>query len=148
MEMPGGDDYFMRKALQLAQEAADADEIPIGAVVVYKDRIIGKGFNQTEKLNDVTAHAEMLAITAAASFLNSKFLEECTLYVTVEPCLMCAGAIRWARLGKVVYGCSEPKSGFSRELKNLGHKQTEVLTGVLEEEARTLMQEFFRKRRS
>lgn len=148
METPGGDEYFMQKALQMAQEAADSDEIPIGAVVVHKGRIIGKGYNQTEKLNDVTAHAEMLAITAAASFLNNKFLEECTLYVTVEPCLMCAGAIRWARLGKVVYGCSEPKSGFSRELKNLGIKQTEVVNGVLEEEARTLMQDFFRSRRS
>jgi len=148
METPGGDEYFMQKALQMAQEAADTDEIPIGAVVVHKGRIIGKGYNQTEKLNDVTAHAEMLAITAAASFLNNKFLEECTLYVTVEPCLMCAGAIRWARLGKVVYGCSEPKSGFSRELKNLGIKQTEVVNGVLEEEARTLMQDFFRSRRS
>lgn len=148
METPGGDEYFMQKALQMAQEAADSDEIPIGAVVVHKGRIIGKGYNQTEKLNDVTAHAEMLAITAAASFLNNKFLEECTLYVTVEPCLMCAGAIRWARLGKVVYGCSEPKSGFSRELKNLGIKQTEVVNGILEEEARTLMQDFFRSRRS
>ena len=148
METPGGDEYFMQKALQMAQEAADSDEIPIGAVVVHKGRIIGKGYNQTEKLNDVTAHAEMLAITAAASFLNNKFLEECTLYVTVEPCLMCAGVIRWARLGKVVYGCSEPKSGFSRELKNLGIKQTEVVNGVLEEEARTLMQDFFRSRRS
>jgi tRNA(adenine34) deaminase len=148
MEMPGGDEYFMQKALQLAQEAAEAEEIPIGAVVVHKGRIIGKGYNQTEKLNDVTAHAEMLAITAAASFLNSKFLEECTLYVTVEPCLMCAGAIRWARLGKVVYGCSEPRTGFSRELNTLGHKQTEVVKGVLEEEARSLMQDFFRSRRS
>ena len=148
METPGGDEYFMQKALQMAQEAADTDEIPIGAVVVHKGRIIGKGYNQTEKLNDVTAHAEMLAITAAASFLNNKFLEECTLYVTVEPCLMCAGAIRWARLAKVVYGCSEPKSGFSRELKNLGIKQTEIVNGVLEEEARTLMQDFFRSRRS
>ena len=148
METPGGDEYFMQKAMQMAQEAADTDEIPIGAVVVHKGRIIGKGYNQTEKLNDVTAHAEMLAITAAASFLNNKFLEECTLYVTVEPCLMCAGAIRWARLGKVVYGCSEPKSGFSRELKNLGIKKTEVVNCVLEEEARTLMQDFFRSRRS
>ncbi len=147
MEAPGGDEYFMSKALQLAQEAAAADEIPIGAVVVYKGRIIGKGFNQTEQLNDVTAHAEMLAITAAASALNNKFLEECTLYVTVEPCLMCAGAIRWARLQKVVYGCKEPKTGYSNELntEKLGH--TEVCPGPLADEARILMQEFFRRRR-
>jgi tRNA(adenine34) deaminase len=148
METPGGDEYFMQKALQMAQEAADADEIPIGAVVVHKGRIIGKGYNQTEKLNDVTAHAEMLAITAAASFLNNKFLEECTLYVTVEPCLMCAGAIRWARLAKVVYGCKEPKTGFSKELNTelLGH--TKVCQGPFAEEARQLMQDFFRSRRS
>jgi tRNA(adenine34) deaminase len=105
------DEYFMGKAVQLAQQAFDEDEVPIGAVVVHNQRIIAKGYNQTEKLTDVTAHAEMLAITGAAQFLGSKFLDECTLYVTVEPCTMCFGAVQWARPARLVYGASEPKTG-------------------------------------
>lgn len=147
MELPGGDEYFMQKALQLADEAAAAGEVPIGAVVVHKGKIIGKGYNQTEKLNDVTAHAEMLAITAAASALNSKFLEECTLYVTIEPCLMCAGAIRWARPERVVYGAYEPKTGFSREISSLAGERIAVEGGVCAEAAKEKMQAFFRSKR-
>jgi len=147
MEVPGGDEYFMQKALQLADEAAAAGEIPIGAVVVHKVKIIAKGYNQTERLNDVTAHAEMLAITAAASALNSKFLEECTLYVTIEPCLMCAGAIRWARPDRVVFGASEPKTGFSREISSLAGERIAVEGGVCAGEAKEKMRTFFRSKR-
>jgi tRNA(adenine34) deaminase len=147
MELPGGDEYFMQKALQLADEAAAAGEVPIGAVVVHKGKIIGKGYNQTERLNDVTAHAEMLAITAAASALNSKFLEECTLYVTIEPCLMCAGAIRWARPERVVYGASEPKTGFTREISSLAGERIAVEGGICAEAAKEKMQAFFRSKR-
>jgi len=148
MEVPGGDEYFMQKALQLADEAAAAGEIPIGAVVVHKGKIIAKGYNQTEKLNDVTAHAEMLAITAAATYLNSKFLDECTLYVTIEPCLMCAGAIKWARFHKIVFGAEEPKTGFTRIDKQLLGKKTQVAGGVLAEDCASLMQTFFKQKRS
>ena len=141
------DDYFMKKALAEAQKAYDEDEIPIGAVVVYENRIIGKGYNQTERLNDVTAHAEMLAITAAASALNSKFLDECTLYVTIEPCLMCAGAIRWARFHRVVFGASEPKFGFSQMAPGAFGKKTELVTGVMAEQCQEIMTSFFRNKR-
>jgi tRNA(adenine34) deaminase len=147
MEIPAGDAYFMQKVLQLAAEAYDAGEIPIGAVVVHQGKIIGKGYNQTERLNDVTAHAEMLAITAAAAALNSKFLDDCTLYVSVEPCLMCAGAIQWARPARLVFGASEPKTGYSLTLNNLNKGRIEVVGGVLEAEARELMQRFFRSKR-
>lgn len=141
------DAYFMQKALAEAQKALEEDEIPIGAVVVYENTIIGKGYNQTEKLNDVTAHAEMLAITAAATYLNSKFLDECTLYVTIEPCLMCAGAIKWARFHKIVFGAEEPKTGFTRIDKQLLGKKTEVSGGVMAEECASLMQAFFKQKR-
>ena len=138
----------MQKALSEAQKAMDEDEIPIGAVVVYENRIIGKGYNQTEKLNDVTAHAEMLAITAAATYLNSKYLDECTLYVTIEPCLMCAGAIKWARFHKIVFGAEEPKTGFTRIDTKLLGKKTLVLGGVMAEESAALMQHFFKQKRN
>ncbi len=141
------DEFYMRKALAEALRAADEDEVPIGAVVVHQDRIIGKGYNQTEKLTDVTAHAEMLAITAASQWLNSKWLQECTLYVTIEPCVMCAGAIQWARIGKVVYGAPEPKFGFSHHTHKLYHGHTTIVTGVLENECAELMKDFFRKKR-
>lgn len=141
------DEYFMNKALDEARMAFEDEEIPIGAVVVYENRIIGKGHNQTEKLNDVTAHAEMLAITAAASSLNSKYLDECTLYVTIEPCLMCAGAIRWARFHRVVCGAPEPKFGFSQLAPGALGKKTELVSGIMADECRDLMTAFFRDKR-
>jgi len=140
------DEYYMGKALQLAQQAFEEDEVPIGAVVVHKQRIIAKGYNQTEKLTDVTAHAEMLAITGAAQYLGSKFLEECTLYVTVEPCVMCFGAIQWARPQRVVFGASEPKTGYhSKGL--IASPKMEVISGVLERECSDLMRSFFKSKR-
>jgi len=141
------DAYFMQKALELAQQAADEDEVPIGAVVVHERRIVGKGYNQTERLKDVTAHAEMLAITAAAQCLDTKFLDECTLYVTIEPCPMCAGAISWARLSKIVYGAGEPKFGYQCKTSAAIGPKTEVVGGVLEEECRGIMQAFFKAKR-
>jgi len=140
------DEYYMGKALQLAQQAFEEDEVPIGAVVVHKQRIIAKGYNQTEKLTDVTAHAEMLAITGAAQYLGSKFLEECTLYITVEPCVMCFGAINWARPQRVVFGASEPKTGYhSKGL--IASPKMEVISGVLERECSDLMRSFFKSKR-
>ena len=140
------DEYYMGKALQLAQQAFEEDEVPIGAVVVRKQRIIAKGYNQTEKLTDVTAHAEMLAITGAAQYLGSKFLEECTLYITVEPCVMCFGAIQWARPQRVVFGASEPKTGYhSKGL--IASPKMEVISGVLERECSDLMRSFFKSKR-
>lgn len=141
------DEYWMTKALQEARAAYEDGEIPIGAVVISENRIIGKGYNQTEKLNDVTAHAEMLAITAASSYLNSKFLEECTLYVTVEPCLMCIGAIRWARIPRIVFGAAEPKSGYSVYGSNLTSKKMDIAGGVLHEDCMSLMKSFFTDKR-
>ncbi len=142
-----GDEYFMQQALRQARMAFDDGEVPVGAVIVVEDRIIGKGYNQTEMLNDVTAHAEMIAITAAAGHMNSKFLDECTLYVTVEPCLMCAGALKWARFHRIVYGASEPKFGFSKDVPNLFGKKTELVGGVLADECGSLMTQFFKERR-
>jgi len=141
------DAYFMQKALELAEQAAEEDEVPIGALVVHERRIVGKGYNQTEKLKDVTAHAEMLAITAASQALDTKFLDECTLYVTIEPCPMCAGAIQWARFGKVVFGAGEPKFGYQAKSMALIGPKTEVVRGVLEEECRSVMQAFFKGKR-
>ncbi len=140
------DEYFMAKALELALQAFDDEEVPIGAIVVHENKIIGKGYNQTERLQDVTAHAEMLAVTAASNAVNGKYLDSCTLYVTIEPCLMCAGAIQWARLGRVVWGASEPKFGFSRlDPKLLG--KTETLGGVMGEQCSNVMKRFFKSRR-
>ncbi|MES2619159.1 MAG: nucleoside deaminase [Bacteroidota bacterium] len=141
------DEYFMRRALDQAQRAFDEEEIPIGAVVVCNGKIIGKGYNQTEKLTDVTAHAEMIAITAAATELGGKYLDECVLYVTIEPCVMCAGAIKHARFHKIVIGAREPKTGFSKYLSEEFNLKTELITGVLEDECRDMMQSFFRGRR-
>ena len=140
------DEYFMGKAVQLAQQAFDEDEVPIGAVVVHNQRIIAKGYNQTEKLTDVTAHAEMLAITGAAQFLGSKFLDECTLYVTVEPCTMCFGAVQWARPARLVYGASEPKTGYHGK-GLIAAPKMEVVSGVLEAECAALMKSFFASKR-
>ena len=137
----------MRLALKEAQKALEEDEIPVGALVVSNNRVIGKGYNQTEKLTDVTAHAEMLAITAAANFLNGKFLEDCTLYVTLEPCVMCAGAIFWARPARVVFGAPDEKRGFSQHGPLL-HPKTELVTGILKNECSVLLKEFFRAKRA
>ncbi len=139
-------EYFMGKALDLAIQASEEGEVPIGAVVVHNNKIIGKGYNQTERLKDVTAHAEMLAITAASDYLNSKYLDECTLYVTIEPCTMCAGAIQWARLGSLVWGANEPKFGFNKTSSGLLGK-TELKSGVLEEACAEIMRTFFKARR-
>ncbi len=141
------DEFYMRKALEQAQRAFDEEEVPIGAVVVCNNKIIGKGYNQTEKLVDVTAHAEMIAITAASAELGNKYLDECTLYITIEPCVMCAGAIKHARFHKIVIGAKEPKTGFSNFLDGDFNLKTELQTGVLEAECRNMMQSFFRNRR-
>lgn len=147
MEALDTDALFMHKALEQAQRAFDEDEVPIGAVVVCNNKIIGKGFNQTEKLKDITAHAEMLAITAASAHLNSKYLDECTLYVTIEPCVMCAGAIKHARFKSIVIGAMEPKTGFSNFVQSNFNAKTTLKQGVLEAECKTLMQTFFAAKR-
>ena len=140
------DDYFMRQALAEAEKALAAQEIPIGAVVVFGQQVIGRGHNQTEQLRDVTAHAEMLALTAAANHLGNKYLADCTLYVTVEPCVMCAGASYWAQLRAVVFGADEPKVGFRRHGALL-HPRTQLRSGVLAEPCAALMREFFKLKR-
>lgn len=141
------DEFFMRQALAEARRARAGGEIPIGAVVVLGGQVIGRGYNQTEQLRDVTAHAEMLALTAAANFLGNKYLSDCTLYVTVEPCVMCAGASAWAQLGAVVFGASEPKTGYRRHSLGLLHPRTKVRPGVCADECTALMQAFFRDKR-
>ena len=137
----------MKEALKEATFAAGEDEVPIGAVIVCRGRIIGKGRNMTERLNDPTAHAEMIAITAATEAMGGKYLNDCTLYVTVEPCPMCAGALAWSQIGRVVYGASDPKRGFSLFSPSLMHPKTEVVSGVLAEECGNLVSEFFRNKR-
>jgi len=141
------DEYFMRQALRLAEQAKQQGEIPVGAVVVCEDKIIGRGYNQTVALNDPTAHAEMLAITAATHAIGSRYLSECTLYVTLEPCVMCAGACYWAMLKKVVYGAGDEKNGFTKVRTSLFHPKTEVVSGLLEEEASKVLKDFFKKLR-
>ena len=138
---------YMKAALAEAQCAADEDEVPVGAVVVCQGRIIARAHNLTETLNDVTAHAEMQAVTAAADHLGGKYLDVCTLYVTVEPCTMCAGALGWAQLGRLVFGAYDPKRGYTVYAPNALHPKTEVTGGVMEEECAELMKEFFSKRR-
>ena len=141
------DEKFMREALREARLAADAGEIPIGAVVVWKGRIIGRGHNQTERLRDTTAHAEMLAITAATETMGGKYLTDCTLYVTVEPCPMCAGALAWSQMGRIVYGAPDQRRGYSLFTPSLLHPRTEVTGGILQEECVELMLAFFRSKR-
>jgi tRNA(adenine34) deaminase len=136
----------MKKALQEAQMAFDKDEIPVGAIVVINNRVIAKSHNLTELLNDVTAHAEMQAITASAHFLGGKYLTNCTLYVTLEPCQMCAGALYWSQISKIVYGASDEQRGFTKMGTQL-HPKTIVVSGVLENECSSLMKDFFRKKR-
>jgi tRNA(adenine34) deaminase len=140
-------EYFMYEALKQAILAFDADEIPIGAVVVSENRIIARGYNQTQLLNDVTAHAEMLSITASANFLGAKYLTNCRMYVTVEPCVMCAGALYWSQLDAIIIGTSDSKRGYSQFGNQLLHPKTSVTTGILEAECRRLMQEFFKSKR-
>lgn len=141
------DTDYMKQALIEAQKAYEQDEVPIGAVIVCKGRIIARAHNLTEMLNDVTAHAEMQAITAAANNIGGKYLNDCTLYVTVEPCPMCAGAIGWSQLGKLVYGAEDEKRGYRRYAPDVLHPKTEVVSGVCAEEATALMKEFFKNKR-
>lgn len=141
------DEHYMRLALQEAQKAYDAEEIPIGAIIVCKGRIVGRGYNLTEQLNDVTAHAEMQAFTAAAQTLGGKYLKDCTLYVTIEPCVMCAGASYWTQIGRLVYGATEPKRGFTSKNASLLHPKTELKSGVLAQECGSLMTRFFANKR-
>lgn len=141
------DERFMREALREAMYAAEEDEVPVGAVVVCRGRVIGKGHNMTERLKDPTAHAEMIAITAATEAMGGKYLNDCTLYVTIEPCPMCAGAIAWSQMGKLVYGALDPKRGYSLYSPSLMHSKTAVSAGVLAEECSGLMTDFFQKKR-
>lgn len=144
MTEPSHENY-MREALREAQKAFEAGEVPVGAVMVCKGKIIGRGHNQTEKLNDATAHAEMIAVTAATSWLGGKYLAGCTLYVTLEPCVMCAGALNWSQLPQLVYGASDAQRGFSRIPVNLLHPKTVIIPGIMAEECSSLVLEFFRR---
>lgn len=144
---PFDDTYFMKRALQEAEQAFDKNEVPIGAVIVMNDQIIARAHNLSETLNDVTAHAEMQAFTAAADFLGGKYLKECTLYVTLEPCQMCAGASYWTQIGKIVYGATEEKRGFIA-MKTTLHPKTKVVGGVLQKECGDLLKRFFIEKRN
>lgn len=141
------DNFYMKQALQEAKCAFEEDEIPVGAVIVCRDRIIARAHNLTERLSDVTAHAEMQAITAASEYLGGKYLTDCILYVTVEPCVMCAGALGWSQIGKIVYGADDEKRGFRRYAPQTLHPKTEVVSGVMGEECAALMKEFFQRKR-
>ena len=141
------DEYFMNEALKEAYKALEKKEIPVGAVIVAEQQIIARGHNQTEALSDVTAHAEMLAITAAANMLGTKYLNQCTLYVTLEPCVMCASATAWAQIDRIVYGAADPKAGYSRIIQDLIHPKTKVKAGILSEICGELMSNFFRDKR-
>jgi len=141
------DNYFMRQALLEAEKAYELGEIPVGAVVVSNERIIARAHNNTEQLTDVTAHAEIIALTAAAAHLGNKYLEDCTLYVTLEPCAMCAGALAWAQLDRLVYGTSDDKRGFMQFGKRMLHPKTKVEFGIMMEESKVLLTNFFRDRR-
>lgn len=142
------DEYFMREALKEAKKAFDIGEVPVGAVVVCKNRVIARAHNQTEKLTDATAHAEMLAITAAANYLGSKYLTECALYVTLEPCVMCAGALHWSQMSKVVFGASDLQRGFSLVSTPLLHPKTTVEKGIKADECKALIDDFFKRIRN
>ncbi|RZL19118.1 MAG: nucleoside deaminase [Pedobacter sp.] len=142
------DIHYMQLAIAEAQKAYDADEVPIGAIVVCRNKIAGRGYNLTERLNDVTAHAEMQALTAAAQTLGGKYLKECTLYVTIEPCVMCAGASYWMQIGRIVYGAREEKRGFLKKAPAVLHPKTQLKGGVLEEECGALMTRFFEQKRN
>jgi tRNA(adenine34) deaminase len=139
------DEYFMNEALKEARVAFDEGEVPVGAVVVCKNRIIGRAHNQTERLTDSTAHAEMLAVTAASNYLGSKYLDECVLYVTLEPCVMCAGALHWVQLMKLVYGADDIQRGYTLVSTPLLHPKTQVLKGIKRQESKTLVEDFFKR---
>lgn len=147
MVLPYDDTYFMKKALQEAEAAFEKGEVPIGAVIVVQDRIIARAHNLTEQLNDVTAHAEMQAITAAANFLGGKYLQNCTLYVTLEPCQMCAGALFWSQISKIVYGAADPERGYDKLGTKL-HPKTKISGGVLANESSELLKKFFIQKRN
>lgn len=144
---PFGDEYYMRKALQEAETSFSKGEVPVGAVVVCAGQIVARSHNLTELLNDVTAHAEMQAITAAANLIGGKYLNDCTVYVTVEPCVMCAGALAWAQVGKIVYGAADEKRGYKKYAPHALHPKTEVIGGILELECSDLMKRFFQQKR-
>lgn len=143
------DEYYMMQALKEARKAFDADEVPVGAVVVLNEKVIARGFNMVEKLNDPTAHAEMIALTSAFGLLGSKYLPEAILYVTLEPCIMCAGAVYWSKIGKIVYGADDEKNGYKKTAGTNWpfHPKTELIRGVLKEECASLMKDFFKKKR-
>lgn len=141
------DEFFMKEALKEAQKAFDADEVPVGAVVVWNSRIIARAHNLTETLTDVTAHAEMQAITAAANTLGGKYLNECTLYVTLEPCVMCAGALYWSQIGKIVYGAKDEKRGYSKLNSAVLHPKTQLVDSVMEHECSVIIKQFFLSKR-
>ncbi len=143
------DEYFMKQALQLAQRAYEEDEVPVGAVIVMNEKIIAKGYNQVEKLVDCTAHAEIIALTSAFNFLGSKYLPDASLFVTIEPCLMCAGALYWSKIGKIIYGAADEKNGYRRISGNISpfHSKTIVFSGLLQEECVQLMKDFFAQKR-
>lgn len=142
------DEYFMRIALQEAKTAFEKDEVPIGAVIVSQNKIIAKGHNNVEQLIDATAHAEMVCITAASNYLGSKFLEQCTLYVTLEPCLMCATALKWSRIGNIIYGAKDEKAGYSLYGNTILHPKTTIKSGILADECAQLLTDFFKRKRS
>jgi tRNA(adenine34) deaminase len=144
---PFDDTYFMKEALKEAQKAFVKDEVPVGAVIVCENQIIARAHNYTETLNDVTAHAEMQAFTAAADYLGGKYLNECTLYVTLEPCVMCGGASYWTQLKKIVFGAADEKRGFSILSENILHPKTEVESGLMKEECSKLLTDFFQSKR-
>jgi tRNA(adenine34) deaminase len=141
------DEYFMREALKEAKKAFDSDEVPIGSVIVCNEKIIARSHNLTERLNDVTAHAEMQAYTSAANYLGGKYLDECTIYITIEPCVMCAGASYWAQIGKIIFGARDEKKGFLLTSKKILHPKTVIQGGLLEAECAALMKDFFKKKR-
>ncbi len=147
MQSSLSDDFFMKQALAEAHKAYEEGEIPVGAVVVCDNRVIARAHNQTERLNDVTAHAEIVALTAAADYLGSKYLDECTLYVTLEPCVMCAGALAWAQLGRLVYAASDDKRGFMRFGKELLHPKTKLELGIMQDDCGDLIKSFFKEKR-
>ena len=147
MLQPTSHEYYMKQALVEAQKAFEADEVPVGAVIVCNNKVIARTHNFTERLTDFTAHAEMQAFTSASEYLGNKYLHKCTLYVTLEPCIMCAGASFWTRIGKVVYGASDDRRGYKRITESVLHPSTEVMGGVLEAETRDLIKLFFQKKR-
>ena len=148
METPVlSDEYFMKEAMKEAQKAFEMEEVPVGAVIVNQNRIIARAHNMTRQLNDVTAHAEMIAITSASNYLGAKYLVDCSLYVTLEPCVMCAAALKWAQLDRIVFAATDPREGFSKLSEPILHKKTEIVPGILENPSSTLLKQFFLNRR-